>query len=107
MVLRERRSESKKVIEESSTATGILSMLYQLFYLAQAKEIPLFQRIHVFYTTLVIIVAADSVVVIHRDPAAMQALINNLTRISHSFHGNHFRKPAIATIVASALEILL
>ena len=68
----------------------ILFTLFQLFYFAQAKSIPVLRRISVFYTTLGVIVVAYNVYVVYRDPGALQALVNSLIRTSRRFHGDHF-----------------
>lgn len=60
------------------------------YYVALAKDIPAFARIHVSYTTLAICIAAYNVSMVYRDPEAMQALVNNLVRTSGRFYGKPF-----------------
>ena len=70
----------------------VLFVLYQAYYFALAKDVPVFGRIYVLYTTLAICIAGYNVTVVYRDPAAMRALVNNLVRTSGRFHGKPFSK---------------
>ena len=45
----------------------VLFTLYQALYFAQAKEVPLFQRIYAFYLTFGVIILAYNVVLIYGD----------------------------------------
>ena len=72
----------------------IVFTVYQALYFAQAKEVALFQRIYAFYLSFGVIILAFNVIVIYRDPGAMQAVVNNLIRTSRRFYGNPFPTPA-------------
>lgn len=80
----------------------ILFMWYQAFHFAQAKDLPLIQRIHVFYTALVTSLKAYNVRVIYRDPRTFQTLFNNLIRINHHFNGR--LRPNLTSIVSKAVH---
>ena len=82
--------KSLTFLKQLALALQILFVLYQSFYFAQAKDIPLFRSIHVMYTTVGICIVAYNVFVVFRDPGAMRALVNSLTRTTRRFYGNSF-----------------
>ena len=88
------------VLKQLVLILQILFMLYQSYSFARAKDTRLFERIHVFYTTLGICIVAYNVIVVYKDPGAMQALMNNLIRTSHRFYGNPF--PNMELIAATS-----
>lgn len=82
--------KSLTILKQSVLILQILFMLYQSCYFAMAKDIPLFQSIYVIYTTLGICISGDNLYVVYRDPGAMRALVNSLTRSSRRFYGIPF-----------------
>lgn len=68
-------------------STEVLFMFYQSYHYFRADDIQLFQKIHVFYTTMGISIVAYNTSLVYRDPTAMHALVNNLVRICGRFYG--------------------
>ena len=75
------------VLKLSILLIKVLFMFYQSYHYFRADDIQLFQKIHVYYTTMGISIVAFNTILVYRDPTAMHALVNNLVRICGRFYG--------------------
>ena len=67
----------------------VLFMFVQLYRASHDDQLSDFKKIHVLYTTFGISVVAFNVNLVYRDPAGIQAIVNNLVRLSSRFYGNN------------------